>query len=361
MQNITYLLGAGASAQAMPTVANFPEKMRQMANYINTLPAYTKDNSNESIVKDNSLSRLIEYRKRFVDDLNNYADLSEEFTTPDTYAKYLFLNRKTNEINKFKLTLSIFIYLYYYTELTSNVKEGNIFKRIAKQPYSIDNRYIPLLTSLLKIGQLGIVDVPKEVSFISWNYDTQLESSLLKILNYSDFSDLYNLGYLHSYHDSYYSSPRIIHLNGIAGFYLNKDNRLVRFNNSHQYDKSKPKDILQIFQDLFAIFYNHNNNQNNSDNFGITFAWEKTKYSNNAIHYSREILKNTDFLVIIGYSFPFFNRDIDRELMWALKQSAKIYYQDPNAAENNIKKQFGLQNEAETWTDTKQFFIPHEF
>ncbi|MFX5587009.1 hypothetical protein ABTE16_19900, partial [Acinetobacter baumannii] len=79
-----------------------------------------------------------------------------------------------------------------------------------------------------------------------------------------------------------------------------------------------------------------------------------------------EILKSltegTDILVIIGYSFPFFNRKIDRQLFESIGPNAKIYYQDPNALENSklIRTLFGMPNEITPITYLDQYYVPFE-
>ncbi|MCC6753778.1 MAG: hypothetical protein IT266_07320 [Saprospiraceae bacterium] len=95
--------------------------------------------------------------------------------------------------------------------------------------------------------------------------------------------------------------------------------------------------LYQALHDLFLI-------GNSNVEFLINFAWEKedgNKYSEIAIKKAKEILKDTNILIIIGYSFPAYNYQIDKELFNCLPNDAKIRYQtaDMNSEfqENKIK------------------------
>jgi hypothetical protein len=43
--------------------------------------------------------------------------------------------------------------------------------------------------------------------------------------------------------------------------------------------------------------------------------------------------KNTEILVIIGYSFPFFNREVDRQILNSMLKLEKVYIQAPDATD----------------------------
>ncbi|CAN5783425.1 hypothetical protein BH11BAC7_BH11BAC7_17550 [soil metagenome] len=78
---------------------------------------------------------------------------------------------------------------------------------------------------------------------------------------------------------------------------------------------------------------------------------------------ARKISMGSEFLVVIGYSFPFFNRNIDRQLLENLLLSVrKIYFQDPYLDGSFLRAQFGVGGNVaiEHIKDTNQFFLPHE-
>jgi len=69
-------------------------------------------------------------------------------------------------------------------------------------------------------------------------------------------------------------------------------------------------------------------------------------------------------LVIIGYSFPFFNREVDRTLFDSMINLKKIYYQDINAIKLIDRLQAVQQRinakQIIPITETGQFFLPYE-
>jgi len=73
---------------------------------------------------------------------------------------------------------------------------------------------------------------------------------------------------------------------------------------------------------------------------------------------------NTMILVVIGYSFPFFNRDVDRLIIGEMKNLLKVYIQDPYAAD--VKETFQAINDRIDpnmiipLDNTKQFLLPPE-
>jgi len=103
------------------------------------------------------------------------------------------------------------------------------------------------------------------------------------------------------------------------------------------------------------------------NNFNLlTFAWESQKHQrfSTSLELSKAIIKGSEILVIIGYSFPFFNREIDREVINTLIQTGlrKIYYQDKFRDGDFLQTQFGLDNtiKIENIKKTDQLFIPIE-
>ena len=77
------------------------------------------------------------------------------------------------------------------------------------------------------------------------------------------------------------------------------------------------------------------------------------------------ILLNTTILIIIGYSFPFFNRDIDRGILNRMKNLNKIYVQVPEKDHNAIKERLeSLRSdlpEIAFIKDIELFYIPFEY
>jgi hypothetical protein len=185
-----------------------------------------------------------------------------------------------------------------------------------------DNRYLPWLVSIMKSKQF-----PEDVKILNWNYDFQVE------LSFSEFGFLEDVdhragGYNHSglllnyypnldptYSD--YSILSVIHLNGIAGFIKQKE-----FYTASIY---QPGYIAQK-ETALRFFKIHDTDAQ------INFVWEGKQYHERLMKHVNKMIEETTILIVIGYSFPFFNREIDKQIFQNLKLNRtfkKIYYQDP--------------------------------
>ena len=104
-----------------------------------------------------------------------------------------------------------------------------------------------------------------------------------------------------------------------------------------------------------------NNNNDYSRVNQLSFAWEP----HNDILETAKILSDfTEILIVIGYSFPFFNCQIDRDILRAMRQLKKVYIQDinPTAAMERfqaILPDFPKENIIPI-TSVDQFYLPHE-
>lgn len=84
----------------------------------------------------------------------------------------------------------------------------------------------------------------------------------------------------------------------------------------------------------------------------------------------QKAIQDTEVLVVIGYIFPFFNREIDREILKYMPNLKKIYIQDPNAEqiESSLDSLYSIQHTGITKvnenvmpiTNTSQFYLPPE-
>src|SRR5690606_24129014 len=100
----------------------------------------------------------------------------------------------------------------------------------------------------------------------------------------------------------------------------------------------------------------------------LRFAWENDRYNKASVsvsrRYAEQAMKKSDVVVVIGYSFPDFNRSIDKQIFSGF-EGKKLYIQDP-AAENVAQKIRGVNqnikiSEIVTITNPDNFFIPYEF
>ena len=334
MNKVTYLIGAGASAEALPLAKSNPD--------------YKIEGLSEALVRvadqlemENEKDELKETVSKLKTNLYWLAENSKSFNTVDTFAKYCFLQ----EPEKFLLIKKL-LSVYFTIDQTINKR--------------LDNRYLVFLTTILE----NQFQFPNNIKILNWNYDCQLQLTSLRfkpegvtfsagifmqtdpLINYFPSMGMYPMQ-MTKPKDSY----SLVHLNGIAGYIENREN--IVFNTLY--------DIKTIPE-----FLDHSINIIDKNFNLLTFAWESPKnmrYSSN-IEIAKEIIIGSDILVIIGYSFPFFNREIDKEIFNVLCQTGlkKIYYQDKFKSGDFLRSQFDLERSIELLTidKTDQLFIPIE-
>jgi len=334
MTKVTYLLGAGASAEALPLVKSNP------VHKIEGLPdAFRR--VGDQIVNKNKDPNLVILASKLKDNLYWLAENSQIYNTVDTFAKYCYLKDKA-KFSLIKKMLSV----YFTIEQTINKK--------------FDNRYLVFLTSILE----NEYQFPANIKILNWNYDSQLQLASFKfkeegisfdsnsfiqadpLIHYSPSMGMYPLEIAKN--KEIYS---LVHLNGIAGYVQSSENMV--FNTLYN-----TKTINDFLTNAIKQIEN---------NFNLlTFAWESNNHQrfSYSLKLSKEIIKDSEVLVIIGYSFPFFNREIDKEILNTLTQTGlkKIYYQDKFRTGDFLQSQFGLDKTIEIKNVEKsdQLFIPIE-
>lgn len=337
---ITYLLGAGASAKVLPTV-KATSTTGGVVQALRTFAEGLKTNKSINISYKNFIDQL-------VIDLHWLADNSDKFGTPDTFAKFLYLQER-GSLKRLKNALSFF----FTVEQFINNK--------------FDDRALIFLTTVMQIGNI----FPTNIKILNWNYDFQIQLAG-EVFRHESFN--YGSVAVHSpplvdyypslgiemnvnYHSLDANNISMVHLNGIAGFYYYEQTTCILNNFLNQ----KPKDINEIIEKV-------NNDSERKHNL-LTFAWEReteaATFLRKRIDIAKTIIANSDILIIIGYSFPFFNRAIDKQLFESLMASGKlkkIIYQDPYKTGEFLKKQFELSDDIEIIhvTDKDNYHVPIE-
>ena len=344
---ITYLLGAGASYQACPILSELGEKMETMSSQIldkkynaeYNINIYTRDNFE-------NLAQIIGY----------FGRKAKEYGTIDTYAKKLSLNSDLEfELKLLKLAISSFFIVW---ELTNDSIKTRDFRKYV----DIDLRYISLLATYLEKSDEDLPMLNRRIKFISWNYDLQLEKAFKSFISEKYNPSFSNLTKLFSYN---FSLNRIknwdvdlLHLNGLCGFYDSSDPIPKSLLN-----RCESKQMIDILEKI-KFTYDSVSSSNISFDNHINYAWEQTELAKQKREYAKKIFTESDVIVIIGYSFPPFNRQVDQMLFDELKgRETKVYYQDPNASEDLIRN-FINTNMCEIIAikdRLDQFFVPYEF
>ena len=331
---VSYLIGAGASQKAHPLAKTSNEKI----NYSTILYSFIKEN------REYFQTRIKEYPQR-VNILKEYLEIAEkciEFGTPDTYAKWLHENKKKDEYVKLKKLIST-----YFSSRDYNPDNNEKF---VTKP---EPRILPFLTSIMDNGE-----IPENIKIISWNYDSQFEIAAknvpvldtdgisIKKEYLKGFSAYPNVTNSFPSYMQFSHIPFLIHLNALAGFNLNTSGLI--------------DECIAPFVEMVA-----------TENMpSLSYAWEKEDglgvFTNKRIEIANQMAEGTEYLVIIGYSFPFFNRHIDKQLLTTMSPTLKkIYYQEPNRGinEDDLINKFDLQiskEQIKMVRNPNQYHIPHE-
>ena len=96
----------------------------------------------------------------------------------------------------------------------------------------------------------------------------------------------------------------------------------------------------------------------------LSFAWEETENHAKIMAAIKSKTQDTEVVVVIGYSFPFFNREVDRAIFANMPNLKKIYIQDINAraVEPSLKAVLAENSKIsiEKVENCDQFHLPRE-
>lgn len=312
---LTYILGAGASFESMPVVKSFPYRFEEFSQYVTSL---------------RGIPHIFINNRDFITTLENKAkELSRQFKTHqsfDTYFKKLFHTEQTAEIFISKKVLNLYFLWEHISETRD--KPQNYSEAVFWKKSIIDKRYDALIAGLLKpIG--GKKETYCPVNFITWNYDLNL---FLSLKNY--FYPHETLGKFLEYirkegQENIWEIGRQIKVINMNGYF---------YSSSLSNEKSLPI----INQETFNLLLKKSTDQHFSINFTdsdselIKFAWE----SNLGVgEKARDMIKESKNVVVVGYTFPLYNRLIDLSYLNLDNFSnCSLAIQDPNA--ENLKQDF---------------------
>jgi hypothetical protein len=360
MNNITYYLGAGASYSALPVLNELSEEMIQFANSL--IPEGFAHNFNQiSIEESNPITN--HSLAHFAWELKQLGMVSASFNTVDTYARKLFANGSLHKLAKLKNTLSLFLSMWQCCQ--KNFKTRN-----SEYAPEIDPRYISLIATFLNPeGGIKLID---NLNFITWNYDMQLQLAYQKFFNESiELAKINDYLPFDPINDTLRRKLKICHLNGFCGYMKTRSEKDIFF-----IDRLLPVKNISQLKEAFQSKANEIYPEKPEPVYSLNFAWEKDIILKDRIfERAIEIAKETRTLVIIGYSFPIFNRKIDSLIFKTMIESnnlKKIYYQSLDANEKFLRDTFeivGRNHENSDYTikievvkdpeNMKQFVIPH--
>ncbi len=224
-KNLTYILGAGASANALPVANQIADTLRKFINFFQRCGGEI-DNS---IAYEGSVKKLSELKTELLRDINEILDniiiirpelfSSMEMdiqpirsTTFDDFAENLDFNSE-----KFKRLSTAY-------SLVMSVEEF----------YNIDTRYISFTNRIVE----GSHFMRDNIKIINWNYDNQLQKSIMQTKKISYFEAYKRLNTIEKYTSFQRKSGSVFRLNGSFNYnFKHSRNESVPFLN----DKNKKK------------------------------------------------------------------------------------------------------------------------
>lgn len=340
MSKVVYLLGAGASCgtrgsentiiTGLPVVNEIKGELEYMAAKLSSL-----SRSDQSLEFANG---------KLIEDFRNLKKACAENATIDTYAKKLWLQGKKSDFAQVELLLTMFF----------------ILEQVIHKP---DRRYDTFFANVLerKIDAIDELTLPDDIKILSWNYDNQLEMAYRKYIkvDYSRIREI--LGIYDVKGDGQRQSLQrqysIMKLNGTANFLAEED--WLQHSDSRKLDEILLKNLLNKYNECREA-------GNCNGRLRLKFAWEETLPESTHNTLISNMVKDATALVVIGYSFPYFNRGIDRVIFEKLPHLKNIYIQDPYAERIKqyimpvipVDKLPGIK--IHSLTEVDQFFIPPE-
>ncbi len=342
MANITYLLGAGASANCLPVVSNMNQRFLSMHKVFYSL------NDNRKVYDSFSEMSLVKKKygttiKNILDDIKWIIEETNKHQTIDTVAKKFYLN--SSQHNNLKRLKYILILLFLYEQkMPKELLLNELFDsdsenpKITKELY--DKRYDTFLASIIN-NKIDHIELNKSVKILTWNYDVQLEIALKNYLpiNFDDIQKhSQSIPSRYTLLDETYNKKKfdhnkfgIVRLNGIA-LHDDLDSIIeIETNNKSFLDT----DFISTEHFLIELIRTYSDFQTKSVTKFFNFSWEinnqfeeKDKLYYEKFNIVDEIAKITDVLVIIGYSFPLFNREIDKRIFNNMYKVNSVYIQD---------------------------------
>lgn len=338
---ITYLFGAGASKCCLPLVNEIPEGMEKIITLLEKEEYQLSDTETFEEIKLEKTKQ--EVQKVLIEDLKWLVRETRNHASIDTFAKKLFFKGKEREKELDKLQAAFSVYL--------------TIEQIIEKP---NKRYDSFFASILR-GDFGYYRFPENLRILSWNYDSQFEISFSEYTgNNSLSSNRSSLNVVSKYSPKTPNNSKfaLLKLNGSTNMY--QENRFDFYYIDECLTSLSSHGLNLIIKNFAAIRFRKEELKLLS---GLSFAWERYKTQEHEIvFYAQNETKDTEVLVVIGYSFPYFNREIDREIIGSMDSLKKVYFQAPNA--DKLSERFlSIRTDIKTLLprfDLDQFLLPNE-
>lgn len=358
MSKVTYLLGAGASYGTR----GVDEKGR--THFLRGLPVLSEmESAIDSLIPKNSYGKgdaslikipnaqIIEPYKyeHLVRALEELKEMCASYPTIDALARQLYVTKKDYKTS--------FENRIYYEDLKRILSVALLMLQSHQKR---DLRYDGFIASVIKDNK----QLPP-MTILSWNYDAQFE------LAYSGYSE-------DRYIPNLWKELNVLNKTYPTEFDVGKAFAMIKLNGTAFFsDRNHPttvngRDVGGIRDCFFGDYkpqdkYQYGAEYANAGAFlrtTLSYAWEPI----NNDFFRQQIFQrvfNTETLIVIGYSFPYVNNDIDSYILANMPGLRTVYIQDPNYADVKERIETMIPKKPVTVEyepkNDKQFFIPKEF
>lgn len=351
MSKVTYLLGAGASYGERDEKQQILRGLPIVSELANALKSYIPlFNGLHALKSFSDLGITSEEAAKLKDVLDKLIRICESYPTIDTYAKQLYITKRSEE-----------------KMLNINGEDSyKTLKRLLSAAFLLlqdedkrDLRYDGFIAS--------IINEQKEfppMTILSWNYDVQFEMA------YSGYSseERYipslwkELNVLNKTYYTEYDKTKpfaFIKINGTALF-TNSDSEKLTM---RKFTEERLSDIFygggteSKYKRLWE-FINRSNYHNT-----LSYSWEKSDKVDIELAIKDRVY-DTEDLIIIGYSFPYVNDKIDRNTILNMPSLKRVYIQDPHFEDIKERIESMLHENQKVEfikKGLKQFYIPNSF
>lgn len=344
---VTYYFGAGASAEALPVVNQIPQRIEKIIELLEKKEYLLSEIDQFYELKIDKTKN--EIRILFINDLKWLLEHSKNHASIDTFAKKLYITDEKENLIRLKCAFSLYL----------------IIEQIIEKA---DSRYDSFFASILSNSATSF---PQNMNILSWNYDFQFEKAYSEYSKYRSLElnqkrlavitkDSFNREHTNNL-ENIESRFSIIKLNGTSNLLKYEWRSCEPF-----FDELQHKLSLIFFESLLATYASLRLNGKYIRS-GLSFAWENriSEEQIDIIKVAKEASLNTEILIVIGYSFPYFNREVDRSIIRNMKKLKKVYFQDkyPDVLKErflSIRDDLPIEMLVERG-DIGQFLIPNEF
>jgi len=320
---ITYLLGAGASALGVPTSDKFNGQLRLFLDEIsaNRGKLTSPSQATPQAEFEEMTGRMLKEADILYRELAGYTSL-------DVYARQLYLTSQSTKSRQFKALVSAFL----------------IFHQLENRP---DKRYDHFIANILDRNDKGEINLPMELLMLSWNYDFQMELAAAnyfreqKVARMQEILNFYPRVQLQDLEREMLNKYSVIKLNGTSAGTMPDDSSYVplQFSLKPEGD-TDPASLRNLRLGEAILHYNSFTNPSTFIVPDIMNSWEVSPIQKRMRAYLKYKSYNTDVLVVLGYSYPTFNRRFDRELLANMQLLKEVCIQAPSDAIQGIADRF---------------------